>query len=230
MRPLKLLLADDDRLTREGLAELLGERDDIDLVAVVGDGAAAIDALTRTIVDVALLDVDMPVLDGITAARITAARHPGVTVVMLTAFEQEGFLAQALSAGAQGFLTKDIPIDQLAQLLHSAAAGITVMGPRPTAMLAKSYREQAARREDDPEFTKAVDKLSPRLRNVFDLLTRAESNQRIADLLGLSEGTARIYVSQVLTATGCSSRAEVAVRAVKVGLGAPSDWLDAKAD
>ncbi|WP_075889217.1 response regulator [Actinomyces provencensis] len=219
MDPLRLLLADDDPALRESLASLLGSREDIDLVDSVPDGAAALGVLEERCVDVALLDVDMPVLDGIDTTRRIVARHPDVTVVMLTSFAQDDFLDRALAAGANGFLTKDLPIASLARLLHAAVAGETVMGPRPTAMLAESYRSRVIQREEDPEFVAAIDALPTQLREVLGLLTRAASNRTIAKTLGLREKTAQAYVSDILRRTGCQSRAEVAVRALAIGAG-----------
>lgn len=219
MSPLRVLLADDDPPVRESLGSLLGAREDIELVAAVPDGLAALDAVARRPVDVALLDVEMPGLDGIETARRIAAWHPAIVVVMLTAFASDDFLDQALTAGASGFLTKDLPVARLADLLHEAARGGTVMGPRPTALLAEAYRSRLVQREEDPAFIAAVEALPGRLREVLSLLTHAASNRAIAAALGISEKTARMYASEILRRTGCRSRAEVAVRALNAGVG-----------
>lgn len=219
MTALRLLLADDDPVFTAAMADLLGSREDVDLVAVVPDGAAALEVLEGGGVDLALLDVDMPVLDGIATARRIAGSFPGVRVVMLTAFEQSDSLGRALVAGASGFLTKDMPVDRLVALLHEVMLGATVMGPRPATLLADSYRERTRGRGDDLAFTTAVADLPPRYRQVFDLLTKAASNRRIAQSLHLSEGTVRVYASAVLQLTGCASRSELAIRAMDSGLG-----------
>ena len=219
MSALRLLLADDDPVFTTAMADLLGAREDVDLVGVVADGAAALEVLEESEVDVALLDVDMPVLDGIaTARRITGSRrHP--RVVMLTAFEQSDSLGRALGAGASGFLTKDMPVDRLVSLLHEVVLGATVMGPRPATLLADRCRDLDPRGGRDPGFTSTVEALPGRYREVFDLLTRAASNRMIARELNLSEGTARVYASKVLQLTGCRSRAELALRALGAHLG-----------
>lgn len=123
MSALRLLLADDDPVFTAAMADLLGAREDVDLVGVVADGAAALEVLEDSEVDVALLDVDMPVLDGIATARRIARSRPQLRVVMLAAFEQPDSLARALGAGASGFLTKDMPVDRLVSLLHEVVLG-----------------------------------------------------------------------------------------------------------
>lgn len=219
MSVLRLLLADDDAVFTAAMADLLGAREDVDLVAVVSDGAAALQVLEEHDVDIALLDVDMPVLDGIATARRIARAWPWVRVVMLTAFEQPNSLGRALGAGASGFLTKDIPVERLVSLLHEVVLGATVMGPRPATLLADSYRDGGSCGVRDPRFTSSVEALPGRYREVFDLLTHAASNRVIARELNLSEGTARVYASRVLQLTGCSSRAELALRALGARLG-----------
>ena len=112
--PIRVLLADDDVIVREGLAGLLDRQDGIDVVAVSEIGSMALRELSRRAVDVALLDVDMPVLDGLAAAKEMARLYPSVVVVMLTVFEHEESLARSLALNVRGFLTKDIPSAQLA--------------------------------------------------------------------------------------------------------------------
>ncbi len=217
-KELRILLADDDPILLAGLVEVLNTQPGFEVVAAVSDGAAAMKAMSKHQVDVALLDVDMPVIDGIHAAKHIADRYPKVTVVMLTAFEHDNFLDRALSAGAHGFLTKDIPVPQLAELIRQAHSGQTVMGPKPTKLLASAYLNELRRHEDHSEFINAVDQLSPRLRTVFDLLAEATPNKIIANQLKLTEATVRMYVSEILAATNCSSRSELAVKAMKSGI------------
>lgn len=217
-KQLRVLLANDSPILRIELGSALASNDEITLVATVADGSDALGQLGRHIVDVALLDVDMPVLDGVATARAIAAQHPDVTVVMLTAFEREDFLEQSLLAGASGFLTKDLPLKELVILLQHAASGKTVMGARPTALLAQSYREQARRKETSSDFIATVQAMPLRLKEVFDLLVAAASNRDIAHELHLSESTVRGYVSEILRLTGSRSRTEVAARALSSGL------------
>lgn len=135
---IRVLLADDDVIVREGLADLLNQQDGIDVVAVAENGSEALRELSKQTVDVALLDVDMPVLDGLATAKEMARLRPSVAVVMLTVFEHEESLARSLALNVRGFLTKDIPSAQLAQLIRQAHDGYLVFGPRPTRILANS--------------------------------------------------------------------------------------------
>lgn len=216
--PLRILLADDDSMLRTAMTDLLATFDDIELVAAVPDGACTLDVLSNRLVDIALLDADMPVLDGIATTRTIRSRYPSVTVVILTAFEHEGDLGRALAAGATGFLTKDLPISRMIPLLRDARSGNTVMGPKPMAMLSDSYRAQASRREEEAAFLEAVDALPEHLRDVFEYMVRATPNPQIAERLGLSGSSVRTYASRVLQLTGATSRADLVISAAAAGL------------
>ena len=215
--PIRVLLADDDVIVREGLAGLLDRQDGIDVVAVAENGSMALRELSRRAVDVALLDVDMPVLDGLAAAKEMARLYPSVVVVMLTVFEHEESLARSLALNVRGFLTKDIPSVQLAQLIRQAHAGYSVFGPRPTSILADSYLNSG---KNDPKydaFRERVERLPGYLRTTFDLLIQALPNKTIAKRLGLSEATARSYISEIFTTLGYTNRGELTITAIKAG-------------
>lgn len=216
--PLKVLLADDDEVLRRALTALFDKRDDVELVGVAENGAEAISMVRHHVVDVVLLDADMPVVDGITAAERIAQIDPTVTVVILTAFEQESFLDRALAAGASGFLTKDIPVEEIMPLLRRARSGDVVMGARPTEILANSYRERAMKRDEDADFIAAVNELAPRMREVFDLIVAGCTNREIADQLFLTDSSVRTYVNRVIDVVGSSSRAQLLIRAARTGL------------
>ena len=213
---LKVLLADDDLFMLEGLNNLLDSLDDIEVVAAVPDGLEALSVIERNQVDVVLLDVDMPFLDGIRTAEKIATIYPEVTVVMLTAFEQQNSLKKSLAVGAKGFLTKDLPIEDIGALLHRAHAGEAVFDSRPKEILVESYRG-VPDEVPDPDFVNKLESLTPRYREVLDMLVDAAPNRQIARNLHLGEGTVRLYVSDILATTGCGSRAEVAVKALKAG-------------
>lgn len=177
----------------------------------------ALRELSRRAVDVALLDVDMPVLDGLAAAKEMARLYPSVVVVMLTVFEHEESLARSLALNVRGFLTKDIPSAQLAQLIRQAHAGYSVFGPRPTSILADSYLNSG---KNDPKydaFRERVERLPGYLRTTFDLLIQALPNKTIAKRLGLSEATVRSYISEIFTTLGYTNRGELTITAIKAG-------------
>lgn len=181
------------------------------------NGSMALRELSRRAVDVALLDVDMPVLDGLAAAKEMARLYPSVAVVMLTVFEHEESLAKSLALNVRGFLTKDIPSAQLAQLIKQAHAGYSVFGPRPTSILADSYLNSG---KNDPKydaFRERVERLPGYLRTTFDLLIQALPNKTIAKRLGLSEATVRSYISEIFTTLEYTNRGELTITAIKAG-------------
>ncbi len=214
---IRVLLADDDIIVREGLAVLLDRQNGIDVVAVAENGSEALRECSRQVVDVALLDVDMPVLDGLAAAKEMARLYPSVAVVMLTVFEHEESLAKSLALNVRGFLTKDIPSAQLAQLIKQAYAGYTVFGPRPTSILADSYLNSGRNDPRYDAFRERVERLPNHLRTTFDLLIQALPNKIIAKRLGLSEATVRSYISEIFTALGYTNRGELTITAIKAG-------------
>lgn len=221
MTPLRVIIADDDLVFRHGLAAALERHDDIDVLAAVGDGEALLRGITGHQVDLALIDVEMPALDGIATARALASSRPDVTVVMLTAFARDGFLEEALAAGARGFLTKDMLVDEVVARLHDAVEGAVVMGRRPTAMLTEFYRTHTLHHCEDRVLKSTVESLPSRLREVFDLMSRAMSDKQISRQLHVTHGTARGYSAQVIQRTGCLSRTDLVLRAASEGLTAP---------
>ncbi|NMM94693.1 response regulator transcription factor [Bifidobacterium oedipodis] len=214
---IRVLLADDDAIIREGLASLLNRQNGISVVAVAENGSQALRELSKQTVDVALLDVDMPVLDGIATAKEVARLYPSVAVVMLTVFEHEESLAKSLALNVRGFLTKDIPSAQLAQLIKQAHAGYSVFGPRPTQILADSYLSSGKNDPGYDDFRAQVEQLPDYLRATFDLLIQALPNKTIAKKLGLSEATVRSYISEIFTALGYTNRGELTITAIKAG-------------
>ncbi|MFY9262146.1 MAG: response regulator transcription factor [Actinomycetaceae bacterium] len=216
---IRILIADDDPIIREGLAELLSLQAGIEVVATAANGSEALNIINSTPIDLALLDVDMPVIDGIETARRIGRGYPHTTIVMLTAFEHEESLGQSIATGVKGFLTKDIPVPQLAELLKRAHAGETVMSPKPLSVLTSSYRQTHLDQEKYRDFIDVINALPERKREVFDLLIQAKTNRTIAKEVYLSEGTVRVYVSDILEQTGCASRAELVAKAFKSGIG-----------
>ncbi|MDD7464976.1 MAG: response regulator transcription factor [Actinomycetaceae bacterium] len=215
---IRILIADDDEIIRDALSNLLNCEEGMKVVTAVADGVQALKEMREHIIDVALIDVDMPVLDGIKTASIIRQTYPDVTVVMLTAFEQEGSFEQAVAQGVHGFLTKDIPAPQLAELIRQAHSGRVVMGPRPMEILTQAYAATAYNKVRYATFVADVEALPTHLRSTFDLLLEARTNKEIAEILHMSPKTIRSYVSDILTRTGFSSRGELAIAAVRAGL------------
>ena len=218
--PISLLIGEDDAELRSMLLTILGRRPELRIVADVGDGGEALEAALRLRPDIALLDVRMPVLDGVSVAQRLRAAAPSIVVVLYTAFAQPGLSQRAIDAGVRGILSKDLPPDLLIVNLLAAYSGTRVVSPsleppRPFAPTAPSG--------EDPEFLAKVESLPQHLLPVLIELAQAKSNREIARALSISEGSARTYVSRLIALLGCSSRTEVAVRAQSVGLTPASD-------
>lgn len=189
---IRLLLADDQALIRAAFAALLATESDLEVVAQVGSGAEVIPEAVRTSPDVALLDVQMPGIDGLSAAAALHERLPSCRVIMLTTFGRPGYLRRALEAGATGFLVKDAPPEQLIDAIRRVAAGMRVVDP---ALAVESLAVG-----DSPLTDREV-----------EVLTVAADGGTVAEIAGrlyLSEGTVRNYLSSVIGKTGARTRAD----------------------
>lgn len=193
--PIRLLLADDQALVRGALAALLGLEDDLEVVAEVGSGDVVVDAARRTNPDVALLDVEMPGMDGIAAAAALKAAMPHVRILIVTTFGRPGFLRRAMRSGAEGFVVKDTPATQLAEAVRRVYAGLRVVDP-----------------------ALATDSLvageSPLTLRETEVLKAARDGATVAVIakrLFLSEGTVRNHLSAAIGKTGAANRAEAVV-------------------
>jgi two-component system, NarL family, response regulator DesR len=191
---IRILLADDQHLVRGALEALLGMQEDFDVVASVANGAEAVAAAAELRPDVALLDIEMPRMDGIAATAQITAKCPGVRVMILTTFGRPGYLRRTMDAGASGFMVKDAPPDRLADAVRQIHSGRTVVDPALAVASLSSGPSPLTDREGD-------------------VLRAAESGGTVADIardLSLSEGTVRNYLSAAIGKTGARTRAEAA--------------------
>lgn len=215
--PVRVLLADDQSLFREALAVLLGVRDDIVVVGEAGDGAQALARAAELRPDVVLMDLRMPVLDGVAATRRMRAEHPGVRVIVLTTFDDDEDVFAALRAGALGYLLKDASSAQLVEAVLAAARDEAVLQPSVAAKVVARFarlpdEEPAARPQP------LVVPLSERELDVLHLLADGRSNREIAAALFLAEGTVKNHVSGVLAKLDARDRTQAALRARALGL------------
>jgi DNA-binding NarL/FixJ family response regulator len=217
---IRVLLADDEALIRAGIRLVLETADDLEIVAEAADGAEAVELVRRHRVDVALLDIRMPRLDGLAAAEQITQLVPHTKVVVLTTFGEDDYVARALRAGAAGFLLKDTPPDGLIQAVRVAAGGEAILSPKITRQLIDRYVGPEDTRSDAARHRLEV--LTARERDVLILISDGLSNAEIAKGLLLSEGTAKAHVSRILMKLGCTNRVQAAILAHDAGLLRPN--------
>lgn len=213
--PLRVLLADDDSLIRTAIDAILRPAPDIELIAQAADGRAAVDLAVRHRPDVALLDIQMPVLDGLAALREIRRFVPTVQVVVLTTFGEDEYVAQALADGAAGFLLKESAADELAYAVRAAASGNAYLSPKVTRQVLNRLPTATVRPKED---LAKVDLLSEREREVLTLIAQGLSNAEIGGQLFVSEGTVKSHVYRVFAKLGCENRVQAAMLAQRAGL------------
>lgn len=213
---IRVLVADDEALIRAGIRMVLEMGGDIEIVAEASTGAQAVDLVRKHMVDVALLDIRMPQMDGLAAAEQIVKLVPKTRVIMLTTFGEDEYVARALRGGAAGFLLKDTPPDDLIRAVRVAAAGESILSPRITKKLIDRYMGRQQSRSDDAR--RRISVLTDRERDVLVLVGDGSSNSEIAQALLISEGTAKAHVSRILNALGCANRVQAAIVAHEAGL------------
>ena len=215
----RVLIADDDALARTALRTIIDAHDDIELVAEAEDGLQAVEHTARLHPDVVLLDIRMPNLDGLQAARqILASASNRAQVIMLTTFDLDEYVYDALKAGATGFLRKDAPPERLLAFVRSAGEGEALLDPKITRRLVERYaRPQASGASP----TSKLSELTPRELEVLVQVARGRSNAEIATDLYLSEATVKTHVSRVLAKLDLRDRVQAVVLAYENGLVRP---------
>lgn len=210
------MVVDDDALVRLGLTDLLDSDATIEVVAQATDGLHAVEQATAHRVDVALVDVRMPRMDGITATKhLRALPHPP-KVITLTTFDLDEYVYDALAAGADGFLLKDTDPAEILRAVHLVAAGSAMLHPTAARRLIDRYHHTSR-----PQATQArtrIDTLTPREKDVLSLLAQGNTNADIAKNLGMQESTVKSHVSRILTTLGVTNRVQAAIVARDAGL------------
>ncbi len=205
---IRVLVVDDQQLIREGIASLLALQDGINVVGTANDGREAIEQAVALQPDVVLMDIRMPVMDGVAAVTALRQRQPGIRVIMLTTFDDEEYVVAALKAGATGYLLKDLPSRELADAVRLAHRGITPLDPAAAALVTKALTARVQPTVELPERELAV----------LRLVARGLTNREIAAELFLSEGTVKNYLSKVLERLGLRDRTQAALYARDRGL------------
>jgi DNA-binding NarL/FixJ family response regulator len=217
--PLRVLVADDQELVRAGFRLIL-EAAGFDVVGEAPDGGAAVELAARHRPDVVLMDIRMPVLDGIAATRqlIAAAEHPPPKVVILTTFDLDDYVYEALRAGASGFLLKEAPRADLIAAIRVAAAGDALLAPSVTRRLIEAFVARPAQTLPSPS---RLASLTPRERDILLLVARGRSNLEIARDLVVSEATVKTHVAHLLAKLGLRDRVQAVILAYETGAVTP---------
>jgi DNA-binding NarL/FixJ family response regulator len=220
---IRVIIVDDQAMVRAGFAALLAAQSDIDVVGEAPDGKQGVDVSRSTHPDVVLMDVRMPEMDGLEAARRILDPPPGVThrpkVLMLTTFDVDDYVYEALRAGASGFLLKDAPPADLISAVRIVAAGEALLAPSVTRRLIADFaRQRPAPRKN---LTARRSGLTPRETEVLELIARGLSNQEIAESLVLAEQTVKTHIGRVLAKLGLRDRAQAVIFAYESGLLTP---------
>jgi DNA-binding NarL/FixJ family response regulator len=214
MRRIRLVLVDDHAMVRRGMRDFLGLHDDLEVVGEAADGATAITLVDQLRPDVVVMDLLMPVVDGIEATARIKAAHPDVEVIALTSFIEEERVVAAIEAGATGFLLKDADADDLAAAVRAAARGEVHLDPAVARIVAGRMRRGGQAGDGSAPGDRLVG-LTPREREVLGGVARGLSNRAIADELGITERTARTHVSNILAKLGLASRTQAALLAAE---------------
>lgn len=200
---IRILIADDHPATREGLTTLLNRQPDMEVIAEACDGADAVDKFEQYAPDVGVLDLRMPGMDGIQAIAAIRERNPEARILILSAFDQDERIYQALRAGAQGYLRKDATLETIVQEIRDVHDGVSSIPPT-TAMKMRAWKAQLG--------------LSPRELQVLALVVAGNSNKEIASQLQISEGTVKIHLNRLMRKLGARGRVEAIHKALKHGI------------
>ncbi|MCA2217368.1 response regulator transcription factor [Jidongwangia harbinensis] len=214
--PIRVLIADDDRLVRAGIGLILQPLADVEIVAEATNGREAVDLTVRHRPQVVLLDIRMPVMDGLAALREIRTLAPDSAVLVLTTFGEAEYVAEALAAGAAGFLLKDSAVDELARAVRAAAAGEAFLTPSITRQLLDQLPTAHTSQATDAGQRLAV--LSEREREVLILIAQGLSNVAISEQLWITEGTVKTHVSRIFTKLDCENRVQAALLVHRAGL------------
>jgi len=221
---IRILIADDHALMRNGLRGILDAEEDMEVVGEAEDGAQAVDEAVKLHPDIVIMDIRMPRLDGIEATKRLAAQGTRAPrVLVLTTFDLDEYVYEALRAGAGGFMLKDAPPRQLAEAVRTVAAGEALLAPAVTKRLIERY---VSRPPSDSVRRERFAELTDRELEVLQLLTRGLSNVEIGERLFLSEATVKTHVTRVLTKLGVRDRVQAVVLAYETGLAQPGQQHD----
>jgi len=214
MRKIKIMLAEDHVLVREGTKEMLDQEEDMEVVAEAGDGEEAVRLAKELDLDVIIMDVALPKLNGIEATRQIKETNPGATVLVLTAYDDNEYIFALLEAGAAGYLLKDVSTDELVAGIRAVQAGESMLHPA----IARKVINRFSQRVEEAEGQDPFEELTEREVEVLQLAGRGITNREIADRLSISHRTVQAHLSHTFSKLGVGSRTEAVVYALRKGL------------
>jgi len=216
LEPIRILLVDDQRLMREGLRTLLELEPDLDVVGEAEDGQQALIAYEELNPSVVLMDIRMPIMDGVQATRRLLERWPNAKIIILTTFDDDQYVFEGLRAGALGYLLKDVSGEELSEAIRTVAEGGALIEPSIARRVLAEFSRLAPA---GPQAASSLaEELSEREAEVLRLLAKGLTNRQIAERLFLAEGTVKNYVSTILQKLGVDDRTQAALRAQEIGL------------
>ncbi len=210
---MKVLICDDQSIVRDGLAMLLKLEPDISVIGTADDGARVVEMVEKEQPDLVLMDLKMPIMNGVEATRQIRTKHPEVKVLVLTTFDNDEWVLDAIQAGASGYLLKDTPRNELVKAIRGTVTGRTYVDPS----IAGKVLERVSSHQTQPA-TLITSKLTDREIEVLRLMAKGLTNKDISDRLFLSEGTVRNHVSSILEKLGVSDRTQAVVIAIQHGI------------
>ena len=220
--PIRVVIVDDQAMVRAGFTSLLSAEPDIEVVGDAADGEAAVELVCRLTPDVTLMDIRMPLLDGISATRRLVEAKVDTKVLVLTTFDLDQYVFDALRAGASGFLLKDATAEELASAIRVVAAGESLLAPGVTRRVIDAFVRRAPASPPAP-VDHRLSSLTPRELEVLGLIARGLSNLDIAERLFVSEGTTKTHVSNILAKLGLRDRVQAVVFAYEAGVIVPGE-------
>lgn len=222
---IKVLIADDQELIRQSLQIVLSACEDIEVVATAQNGREVLSAVRRTAPDVVLMDIRMPEMDGIQCTKILKENDPGLRILVLTTFDDDQFVYQALKHGACGYLLKGVSMEELANAVRTAAKGGSMIHPTVASKVLRLFAQMAQSDLRIEVTAGGAEELGRTERRIAEQVGRGLSNREIAQVLGLSEGTVRNYLSTILGKLGLRDRTQLAIWSVQTGFAAGKHLL-----
>lgn len=217
---IKVMIADDQELIRDSLKIVLEQNEDMQVTALASDGEECLELLEKQQPDVILMDVRMPGLDGVQATRLIKAKYPKLRIIILTTFDEDEYVFNALKYGASGYLLKGVSVSELSQAVRTVVSGGAMINPEVAGKVVKLFSQMAQKGQAVETAPSGAEKLSRTERNIAQLVGHGLSNKEVAVKLSLSEGTVRNGLSSALAKLDLRDRTQLAIWAVQSGLAA----------